>query len=285
MSTPNPLIPQGSLLDQEKPRNKSNLFIAVTTIVAVHVMILAGVLMFQGCRGGSKPPETASLEMTNAQQLLDTNLLATSAPPLVATGQIAQGGVSSNYFPGLTQTQEIPQQFGQSNISAFPETQQATAKGQLAGGYKEYTVVKGDSFYKIAKDHGISVSALANANPGVDSRKLKPGQVLQIPVAQQAKSETTEVPQGVSGASTTASASELTVYTVKAGDTLSKIAKAHGVTVNAIREANSLKTDRIHIGQKLKIPAKRAGATKSANTSNTLPTDMSNAPMPVNMIR
>ena len=46
----------------------------------------------------------------------------------------------------------------------------------------------------------------------------------------------------------------MTVYVVKSGDTLSRIAKAHGTTVKAIETANGLSSDRILIGAKLKIP-------------------------------
>jgi LysM repeat protein len=44
-------------------------------------------------------------------------------------------------------------------------------------------------------------------------------------------------------------------YEVKRGDTLTRIAKTHGTTVKALREANGMKTDRILVGQKLKVPA------------------------------
>ena len=50
---------------------------------------------------------------------------------------------------------------------------------------KNQSVVKGDTFSQIAKASGVSVSALAKANPGVDPTKLKIGQVLHIPVAGQ----------------------------------------------------------------------------------------------------
>ncbi|MHC1768130.1 MAG: LysM peptidoglycan-binding domain-containing protein [Verrucomicrobiia bacterium] len=43
-------------------------------------------------------------------------------------------------------------------------------------------------------------------------------------------------------------------YEVKRGDTLTRIARNHGTTPKAIREANGLKTDRILAGQKLKVP-------------------------------
>lgn len=44
------------------------------------------------------------------------------------------------------------------------------------------------------------------------------------------------------------------VYQVKAGDTLTRIAKTHGTTVKAIEELNGLRSDRINVGEKLKIP-------------------------------
>lgn len=45
-----------------------------------------------------------------------------------------------------------------------------------------------------------------------------------------------------------------TLYEVKKGDSLSTIAKAHGTTVELIRKINALSSDRLSIGQKLKIP-------------------------------
>jgi len=45
------------------------------------------------------------------------------------------------------------------------------------------------------------------------------------------------------------------VYTVKKGDTLSGIARAQGVSVASIRTTNRLSSDRIHVGQKLRIPS------------------------------
>lgn len=45
-----------------------------------------------------------------------------------------------------------------------------------------------------------------------------------------------------------------TVYIVKSGDTLTKIARAHGTTVKALKSANDLANDQIVVGAKLKIP-------------------------------
>lgn len=45
------------------------------------------------------------------------------------------------------------------------------------------------------------------------------------------------------------------LYVVKSGDSLEKIANAHGTTVKVLKELNNLTTDRIKIGQKLMIRA------------------------------
>ena len=56
-------------------------------------------------------------------------------------------------------------------------------------------------------------------------------------------------------ASTTPAAAGSAVHEVKAGDTLSSIAKAHGISVDALVKANSIPDpNNLHVGQKLTIP-------------------------------
>lgn len=47
---------------------------------------------------------------------------------------------------------------------------------------------------------------------------------------------------------------------VKKGDSLDKIARANGITIEAIKKANDLKSENLKIGQKLKIPVKKEEA-------------------------
>lgn len=44
-----------------------------------------------------------------------------------------------------------------------------------------YTIVRGDNFSMVASKFNISVRAIEEANPGVDSARLRIGQVLVIP--------------------------------------------------------------------------------------------------------
>jgi LysM repeat protein len=45
-----------------------------------------------------------------------------------------------------------------------------------------------------------------------------------------------------------------TLYVIKSGDSLTRIAKVHGTTVKALKAANGLEGDRIVVGARLKIP-------------------------------
>lgn len=47
-------------------------------------------------------------------------------------------------------------------------------------------------------------------------------------------------------------------YRIKAGDSLDKIARAHGTTVQAIKDLNGLTTDKIVVGKALLIPEKKS---------------------------
>ncbi len=112
----------------------------------------------------------------------------------------------------------------------------------------EYVVVSHDTLGKIAKKNGISLKALEAANPGVNPSKLKVGQKLTIP------------PGGTTPAASETSAAGGETYVVRSGDNLTRIAKAHGVTLKALKAENNLTTDHIHVGQKLNIPAKAEAA-------------------------
>lgn len=269
MNTPNPLVPKGSLLEQQKSKGKSNLFIAVFTIAAIHVILFAGLLM-QGCRRAKPDAVNLDSALTNS---VSAEAVVAANPPVPAPSTNDYYAVAPTSAPAMTPT---PLMAATTNGFAPMGTADIAAPGGEARSYK---VVQNDSFYKIAKDHGISISALSKANPTADSRKLKVGQTLQIPapVAKVA----TEVASGA-GAVPAVKVAASKTYTVKAGDTLTKVAKANGVKVKALREANKLKSDQLHVGQKLKFPAHKATAAASAKSPVAAPAESPvAAPMPL----
>jgi LysM repeat protein len=105
-------------------------------------------------------------------------------------------------------------------------------------------VRKGDTLYDIARLHRVTVADLKGANQLRGSR-IRPGDVLRIPESVVADS-TSRAQDG-----------ELT-YRVRKGDTLSEIARRHGVSISELKRENNLDGSRIFPGEVLRIPRSQA---------------------------
>src|SRR5574344_1882762 len=105
----------------------------------------------------------------------------------------------------------------------------------------QYSVVAGDTLWKVAKANGVTVAELKQWN-NLTSDFLQIGQKLTVSATTPEAPEAPETPTEPS-----------TVYTVAAGDSLWKIANANGVTVAQIKQWNNLTSDFLQIGQKLKL--------------------------------
>jgi LysM repeat protein len=242
MNNPNPFVPKGSLLEQQSQR-RSRLKIAVFCVLAVSVTGLVAMLI-QGCKR-ENPDNNPPAVDTNAPAV-DTNTPAIDTnAPVVPTGTNAAAAPAPMVPPPVVQP---------------PVVEPPAASGAT------YDVVSGDTLAKIAKKNGVTVKALEAANPGVDPKKLKPKQKLNLPAATTAGAATSAPAAAASTGDVSGGGKS---YTVKSGDTLSKIAKRNHVTLHALRSANSLTTDHIKVGQKLNIPggAETAAPAASAETS------------------
>lgn len=136
-----------------------------------------------------------------------------------------------------------------------------------------HTVQDGETYYSIAKKHGITVSALEKANPKVNPNRLRTGMKLALP-ARSAKAKTTgvaydyglPVPVKKPAPVPPPAPARAGTHTVKAGDSLSVIAQSHGVSTAALQRANNLAdVNSLRVGQVLVIPgssSKGFSATK-----------------------
>ncbi len=102
---------------------------------------------------------------------------------------------------------------------------------------RTHRVRSGESLYTIGKRYGVSVDRIKAAN-GLRRNTIRVGQELVIPAR----------------SSGSAAASEGKVHRVRSGDTLSEIARRYGTTVSKLRSVNGLTSNRLRIGQELKIP-------------------------------
>jgi LysM repeat protein len=134
-------------------------------------------------------------------------------------------------------------------VAPLPDPYVAPAPVLPTPSATEYKIQAGDTFSSIAPKFKVTVAALVAANPTVDPARLQIGKTIQIPAP-------TVAPANGGTAPVVNVASGETVYTVKSGDTLSKLATQFRTTVAAIQTANGLTDTRIKVGQKLKIPAR-----------------------------
>ena len=138
-----------------------------------------------------------------------------------------------------------------------------------------YTIKSGDSLWKIASQHNVSVANLKTWN-NLSSDSIFPNQVIKVAAAATGSSVTAPTPAPTPAPSQPVSNS-VSTYTVKSGDTLSKIAFLHKTTVAKIQELNKINGHLIFPGQKLTV---NAAASAPAVSAPTPPAAATPAPAP-----
>ena len=133
-------------------------------------------------------------------------------------------------------------------VLAIPENYTDGEKLELPN-YINYTVLKNDTLYTIAKKYNLSVDTIIKDN-SLTNNVINVGQVLKIRTEQSDE----EVEQCFGVDYTPNKDTNYKTYTVKKGDNLYNIAKNNNTTVSAIVDLNNLSTVNLAIGQILKIP-------------------------------
>jgi 3D (Asp-Asp-Asp) domain-containing protein/LysM repeat protein len=102
-----------------------------------------------------------------------------------------------------------------------------------------YHVEKGDTLWKVAQKHSVSVDELKDAN-NLTSNIIYPNQELNVATIKE------------------------TTHKVQQGNTLWSISQQYGVTVDQIKEWNGLTSDLIYPGEQLKIQSSNGQAQQSS---------------------
>ncbi len=130
-----------------------------------------------------------------------------------------------------------------------------------------HTVEPGETLFGISRQYGVSTAEIQSWN-NLDGPQLSTGQELTIfrPDDSSAEAETIpdEVPEDVDDVMEDRTPREslvrdrdgergTTYYTVRSGDTLTRIAREHNMTLPELRRLNDLQSDVISIGQRITV--------------------------------
>jgi LysM repeat protein len=245
-------------------KKRARVKMAVLAIFSGTILLIAPVLLIQGCKRDQSSSDNTTTPDTSSTA--DTNPVA-ATPNLSATQTPA--ATETNASNNLATT--MPMQPMQ---PAAQPVAQPTAPAAAT-----YVIVPHDTYATIAKKFSVKVKDLEAANPTMAANKLKIGSTINIPASGSAS------PTSAGMATTTDSSSGSDdVYTVKAGDNLTKIAHNAGTTYKAIMALNNMTSTRINVGQKLKLPAKTTAASPmetmpAATTTTTASNPTSGAPV------
>ncbi len=246
---------------------KFKVVVILVGVVVLHLLVLTGVFMTGGCKG----PEVfsqrnyipAPAEYKPSTRNLDDEpgkLLVIDSVPELETPLAPKTNIQTP--PPAPRTTELP---------PFQPVQSETLK---------YTVKKYDSLWKISRMYGVSIRELAAFNDLQPDKVLRIGTVLNIPPggallspeklkqlesskSKRPKKKTT--PRPATAPPATITVAENGLYTVKSGDSLWKIARAHKITVAALAAENNLSPDTVlQIGQRLAIPGGKTTRTTAS---------------------
>lgn len=277
---------------QDSPsQNKlSTIFLVV---LGIHVAAILGITGYYLMTGNDEQPgknqitDEASLEEAFAETTLSSG---SDVKPSVSASHIDRPSSSIRdlgvmvEFPGQTKgTSNQP--LALNNVSQH----QQSLKSDNVPQNTTYIVKSGDSLYKIARAHGMTVRELREMNQ-LSGDLIRPGDRLQVRGSLNLSASRDMVAAGRQAVNRTSTTSETvkpvrarTVqmnpgpnrYIVRKGDSLWAIAKRYGTTVDALKQLNTI-TDptRLRVGTELILPTStipQQSASDGANSEEQVP--------------
>lgn len=120
--------------------------------------------------------------------------------------------------------------------------------------FGRYKVRRGDTLSEIAQRFGVSTRPIMRLNNLASARRIRPGQMLIMPVRRGANPEKIRAERQVAQIPAKFRNKPHVLYVVKKGDTLYDISRKYAVTVNQLKRWNSIsKYRKIRPGKKLRL--------------------------------
>jgi peptidoglycan lytic transglycosylase D len=159
-------------------------------------------------------------------------------------------------------------------ISSLPEAKRIIIR--------EHVVRKGETLGAIAKKYGVTTAQVIQANNFGKTPVLRVGQTLAIPIsgvtppalASLSASSSSSSDRPARTQTTAAPAKRATTarwYTVRAGDTLAKIAARYNTTVEKLKSWNHLSSTKLTVGKKLMVSPAVPESGGAARTAKVVP--------------
>ncbi len=235
-------------------------------VLSFHAAIAAMLVLQPGCSTTQPPTKTYNQSGTvspNVESRAPSGFIEAERVDVSLDDAFNAGIGEDTYAPEFTEFDDVAPL-----DPVEPSPVEAPTIDVAGPSYITYTVVKGDSLWAIAKRNGVSVNELYNANGLNKNSVLKIGQQIQIPTEGGTATVSTVSPDAYQPTNLTTGSQS---YTVRSGDSLSKIARNFGTTVSAIKAANGKTSDVIRIGEELVIPVEgsSSGATVAPTTTST----------------
>ncbi|MCQ2392150.1 MAG: LysM peptidoglycan-binding domain-containing protein [Kiritimatiellae bacterium] len=259
---------------------------------AIGVNVAVACLLMQGCKAPrvtdnnyGSDVKTVEAQPVSQPVVAPTDDIKVADAPVAApkAGKAAEAPVVVETAPVAVET--APVTVEPAPVVVAPTTAPVAAPAG-ADDFTVYTVKPGDMLSKISKRYNIRQKAILDLNPGLAPNKLYAGKKIKLPgkigeaapvapavAAVPAEAASVTAPKTVKAAKYTGETKE---YVVQRGDSLSIIAHRNGTNVRTLKELNGVSTDRVFIGQKLKVPA----AAKAAEPAVEKPAEVKVAAKP-----
>jgi len=243
--------------------------VAATTLGGVSLLIEDQVVKADDTTSSNQTATTNTV--THTVKVGDTlNKIAATYQTTVAN-LVKTNGISNPNLIIVGQTLTVR---GTSSTTATSTSDSTSTTDTTTTG--TYTVKSGDTVAKIAAAYGVSVSDIKSWNSLSNVNLILVGQTLSVKGATSTATtqQTAKTTQTAANSTTTATATG--TYTVKSGDTLSKIASQLGTTVANIQSLNSLSNVNVlYVNQTLKVSGTASTATTTTSTATSTTTKTS----------